>query len=118
KNMFQGADNLKGLLSGKEPLAGEIQEGKVAEVLKERTLRRRWVLICWILTFWVPAPLKRPHIQQAWREKLALNMPIWFVCGCVVFAIAIFGGLICPTAHVFSTSELHAHSYKNSPNNI
>ncbi|KAI0922672.1 hypothetical protein AcV5_009583 [Taiwanofungus camphoratus] len=123
RNMFQNADK-KGLAE-KEPLAGEILEGETAEVIKEGPLRKRWVILCWILTFWVPTPLlawigrmKRPDIQQAWREKLALNMLIWFVCGCAVFVIAIFGPLICPTEHVFTTDELQSHSYKNNPNNV
>ena len=124
RNMFQDADK-KGLLSGKEPLAGEIQEGETTEVIKESSLRKRWVMLCWLLTFWCPTPflrwfgrMKRPDVQQAWREKLAINMLIWFVCGCAVFIIAIFGNLICPTEHVFTTSELEQHSYKNSPNNV
>ncbi|KAF9817354.1 hypothetical protein IEO21_03495 [Rhodonia placenta] len=122
RNMFQDADK-KGLLE-KEPIAGEIQDGETAEILKETPLRRRWVMLCWVLTFWVPTPLlawvgriKRPDVQQAWREKLAINMLIWFVCGCVIFIIAIFGPLICPTQHVFNTNELETHSYKNNPNN-
>ncbi|KAI0725977.1 glycosyltransferase family 2 protein [Fomitopsis betulina] len=124
RNMFQDADK-KGLLSGKEPIAGEIQEGETTEVLKESTLRKRWVMICWLLTWWCPTPflrwfgrMKRPDVQQAWREKLAINMLIWFVCGCAIFVIAVFGNLICPTEHVFTTSELQQHSYKNSPNNV
>ncbi|KZT04957.1 glycosyltransferase family 2 protein [Laetiporus sulphureus 93-53] len=122
-NMFQGADK-KGLLD-KEVIAGEIQEGETTEVVKESALRRRWVIICWILTFWVPTPLlkwigrmKRPDIRQAWREKLAINMLIWFVCGCAIFVIAVFGNLICPTQHVFTTNELQEHSFTSNPNNV
>ena len=62
--------------------------------------------------------MKRPDIQQAWREKLALNMIIWFMCGCTVFVVAVLGPVICPTEKVFSTSELASHSLQNSPNNI
>ncbi|PCH37422.1 glycosyltransferase family 2 protein [Wolfiporia cocos MD-104 SS10] len=123
RNMFQDADK-KGLLD-KEAIAGEIQEGETAEVIKETPLRRRWVILCWILTWWVPNPLlawlgrmKRPDIQQAWREKLAINMLIWFVCGCAVFVIVFFGPIICPTEHVFTTSELQSHSYTNNANNV
>lgn len=111
RNMFQGAD--KKALAEKEPLAGEIQEGETTEVLKESSARRRWVALCWILTWWVPTPcltyvgrMKRLDVRQAWREKLALNMLIWFICGCAVFVIAILGNLICPTEHVFNQSEL------------
>ncbi|KAH9947887.1 glycosyltransferase family 2 protein [Amylocystis lapponica] len=123
RNMFQNAD--KKALVDKEALAGEIQEGETTEVLKETPLRRRWVILCWILTWWIPTPLlswigrmKRPDIQQAWREKLALNMLIWLVCGSAVFIIVFFGPLICPTEHVFSSSELESHSFTESPNNV
>lgn len=123
RNMFQNADNK--VLLEKDALAGEIQEGETAEVLKETSSRRRWVALCWMLTFWIPTPflswfgrMKRIDVQQAWREKLALNMIIWFVCGCSVFVIAVMGNLICPTEHVFSQNELGSHNYKNSPNNV
>lgn len=123
RNMFQNADQ-KGLLD-KEALAGEIQEGETAEVLKETSARRRWVMLCWVLTFWVPTfaiahigRMKRIDIQQAWREKLALNILIWLVCGAAVFVIAIISPLICPTEHIFNTSELASHSKTNNPNNV
>lgn len=107
RNMF-GAEG-KGAGAGaalldKDALAGEIQEGETAEVLKESSARRRWVTLCWILTFWVPNPLlswcgrmKRIDVRQAWREKLALNILIWFVCLCTAFVIVFLGRLICPT---------------------
>jgi chitin synthase len=121
--MFQNADK-KGLLD-KEALAGEIQEGETGEILKETSARRRWVALCLMLTFWVPTPclkwfgrMKRMDIRQAWREKLALNMIIWFICACAVFVIAVLGNVICPTEHVFSTSELASHSLKLNPNNV
>lgn len=123
RNMFQNADR-KGLLD-KEALAGEIQEGETSEVVKESSARRRWVALCWILTFWVPNPLlvyvgrmKRMDVRQAWREKLALNMLIWFVCACAIFVIAVLGNVICPTEHVFSTSELQSHSTTTNPNSV
>lgn len=122
RNMFQNAD--KGL-SDKEPLAGEIHEGETVEVIKETSARRRWVAFVWLLTWWCPTiflkwfgRMKRPDIQQAWREKLALNIIIWFMCGCAIFVIAVIGPLICPTQHVFSTSELQSHSFQNKPNNV
>ena len=122
RNMFQGGDKA---LVDKEALAGEIQEGETVEIIKETSARRRWVVLCWMLTWWCPTLLiryvgrmKRPDIQQAWREKLALNMIIWFMCGCTVFVVAILGLVICPTENVFSTSELQSHSFQNSPNNV
>ena len=122
RNMFQNA-NSKGLLD-KEALVGEISGGETSEVLKESSACRRWVALCWILTLWVPNPLfaylgrmKRLDVQQAWREKLALNILIWFVCGCAIFTIAVLGNIICLTEHVFS-SELQSHSMTSSPNNV
>ena len=121
--MFQNAD--KHRLMEKEALAGEIQEGETTEVLKETSARRRWVALCWILTWWVPTPLlthlgrmKRIDVRQAWREKLALNMIIWGICGCAIFVVAVLGLLICPTEHVFNSSELASHSFALSPNNV
>ncbi|EIW79950.1 glycosyltransferase family 2 protein [Coniophora puteana RWD-64-598 SS2] len=123
RNMFQNAD--KEALVQKEMLPGEVAEGETTEVVKETSARRRWVMLTWMLTFWVPTPfltwfgrMKRPDVRQAWREKLAINMLIWFICGCAVFVIAIMGLIICPTEHVYSTSELQSHSYQNSPNNV
>lgn len=123
RNMFQASD--KKALMDKEILPGEIQEGETAEVLKETSARRRWVALCWMLTWWIPnfalvylGRMKRLDIRQAWREKLALNMIIWLMCLCAVFIIAIIGPLICPTEHVFSTSELASHNVNNDANNV
>ena len=57
-------------------------------------------------------------VRQAWREKLALNLIIWFICGCTVFVIAVLGVLICPTEHVFDTRELSDHSLTLNPNSV
>ncbi|KJA23760.1 glycosyltransferase family 2 protein [Hypholoma sublateritium FD-334 SS-4] len=123
RNMFQNTDK-HGLME-KEALAGEIQEGETSEVLKESSARRRWVALCWILTWWVPTLLltylgrmKRIDVRQAWREKLALNIIIWFICGCAIFVVAVLGLLICPTEHVFNSAELASHSFALSPNNV
>lgn len=123
RNMFHNTDNK--VLMEKDALPGEIQEGETAELLKESSARRRWVALCWMLTFWCPTPflkwfgrMKRIDVQQAWREKLALNIIIWFICACAVFVIAVLGDLICPTQHVFSTGELASHSEQTNPNNV
>lgn len=57
-------------------------------------------------------------VRQAWREKLALNLIIWFACGCAIFVIAVLGVVICPTEHIFNSSELASHSSTLSPNNV
>lgn len=115
RNMFQNEDS-KGLL-GKEALPGEILEGETTEQIKESSNRRRWVAFVWMLTWWCPnfllthvGRMKRLDVRQAWREKLALNMLIWLSCCGAAFVIAILGQLICPTEHVFSTSELQSHN--------
>ncbi|KAJ8090581.1 hypothetical protein PM082_018138 [Marasmius tenuissimus] len=123
RNMFHNAE--KAGLANKEALPGEVQEGETTEVVKESSARRRWVALCWILTWWLPNPcltyigrMKRLDVRQAWREKLALNMMIWFACGCSIFIIAVLGLLICPTQHVYSTTELAGHSFQNNPDNV
>lgn len=115
RNMFQS--DVKKDLMEKEPLPGEVLEGEVAEEIKDTAARRRWVAFCWLLTWWVPTPLlthlgrmKRLDVRQAWREKLAINVVIWFVCACAVFVIIFLGDVICPKEYVFNTSELASHS--------
>ncbi|KAJ7080469.1 glycosyltransferase family 2 protein [Mycena epipterygia] len=125
RNMFGAGDTKGAPLLDKDALAGEIQEGETAEVIKESSARRRWVTLCWLLTWWVPNPclsyfgrMKRLDVRQAWREKFALNILIWFACLCTAFVIVALGRLICPTEHVFSSSELASHSFTFSPNNV
>lgn len=122
RNMFQNAD--KKPLTDKEALPGEILDGEVTEEIRDSSARRKWLVVVWLLTFWCPSFLvnwvgrmKRLDVRQAWREKLAINIIIWFMCACMVFVIAVLGLVICPTAHVFSTSELQSHSLQNNPNN-
>ncbi|KAG5643421.1 hypothetical protein DXG03_000965 [Asterophora parasitica] len=124
RNMFQN-DKTKALLNDKEVLPGEIQDGETTEVLKESSARRKWVLLCWILTFYIPSPfltwfgrMKRMDVRQAWREKLAINILIWLACCGAIFVIAVLGLLICPTEHVFNSVELASHSATLSPNNV
>ncbi|KAH8112775.1 glycosyltransferase family 2 protein [Phellopilus nigrolimitatus] len=123
RNMFQNAD-AKGLLD-KEALPGEVLEGETTEDIRESSIRRRWVAFVWLLTWWCPnifliwcGRMKRLDVRQAWREKLAINIIIWFICCSAAFVIAVLGNLICPTEHVFSTSELASHSSKSDPNNV
>ncbi|PWN45202.1 chitin synthase 8 [Ceraceosorus guamensis] len=115
RNMFadagsRGADE-KGGAGFTAPDAGLVREEHGVS-----STRRRWVAFTWLLTFWIPSPvlslvggLKRPDIRMAWREKLAINMAIWFVCGCAIFVIAVLGNLICPKEHVYSQDEFSNH---------
>ncbi|KAL0064518.1 hypothetical protein AAF712_008576 [Marasmius tenuissimus] len=104
RNIFHNAEEAG--LANEEALLGEFQEGETTEIVKESSPCRRWVALCWILTWWLPNPcltyigrMKRLDARQAWREKLALNMVVWFTCGCSIFVIAALGLLICPTQH-------------------
>jgi chitin synthase len=119
KNMFEGLEYKEEKDLDPEPFGTE-----TTEVYKESIARRRWVWLCTILTFWIPGFLlsgiggmKRPDVRQAWREKLTINLIIWSICLSTIFVIVALGPIICPTQHVFSTSELNSHSYKNDPNN-
>jgi chitin synthase len=118
--MFQNLDKKAAL--NKDPLPGEIMEGEVSEELKDSPARRKWVALCWALTWWLPSfvlryvgRMNRMDIRQAWREKLAINMLIWFICACAVFFIAVMGNLICPREYVFDSGEVADHSYQNNP---
>ncbi|KIO30131.1 glycosyltransferase family 2 protein [Tulasnella calospora MUT 4182] len=117
RNMFQASDVKKPLVGEKEALPGEVMEGEVAEELKDTPARRRWVALCWLLTFWCPTPLltyvgrmKRMDIRQAWREKLAINIIIWFTCLCAIFVIVVLNMIICPRQYVYNMEELASHS--------
>ena len=110
RNMFSGNT------FEKEAPLDRSANGEMTEVARISSSRRRWVAITWMCTFWVPSSaltlcgLKRPDIRMAWREKLAINMMIWFVCGSAIFVIAILGNLICPKEHIYSQSEFQAKS--------
>ncbi|KAF7335174.1 Glycosyltransferase family 2 protein [Mycena sanguinolenta] len=129
RNMFDaktGVAKANAPLLAKDALAGELaMEGETTEVYKESSARRRWVFLCRLLTWWVPdflltalGRMKRSDVRQAWREKFAINILIWFMCACTAFVIVALGRLICPTEHVFSASELASHSFTFSPNNV
>lgn len=120
RNMFRNLDHKE----EKDVLDTEPQDGEITEEYKESLARRRWVWLCAILTFWIPGfvlnkvgGMKRQDIRQAWREKLTINLIIWFICLCTVFVIAALGPIICPTQNVYSTAELNSHSFQNDPNN-
>lgn len=119
RNMFRDMDK-----NEKDVLDVEPQDGEIQEEYKESLARRRWVWLCTLLTFWIPSfmlskvgGMKRQDVRQAWREKLTINLIIWFICGCTIFVIAVLGTLICPTQHVYSSSELASHNFKDNANN-
>ncbi len=62
--------------------------------------RKRWMALVWMLTFYIPdflirhvGRMKRKDVRTAWREKLAINLLIWFSCLAVVFFIGMSGPL-------------------------
>ncbi|WFD27478.1 chitin synthase [Malassezia nana] len=88
----------------------------VMERLRVTAERRLWVALTWACTFWVPTVLlrlvprlRRPDVRMAWREKLAINMIIWFICLCSIFVIVFLGNVVCPRQHVYSVNELSGH---------
>ena len=99
------------------PPAGET----VMERLPISAARRYWVVLTWLLTFWVPSfvlkrfqRLKRSDVRMAWREKLAINMLIWFICAVSIFVIVFLGNIMCPKQHLYSTNELSGHKGKDA----
>jgi len=121
RNMFGNMEK-SGLQEKEELDAKAAAETETTEVIKISSARKKWVAMVWMLTWFVPSPflnwfggMKRPDVRQAWREKLAINIIIWFVCGCAIFVVAILGLLICPTQHVFSAGEISQQSYDNNP---
>ncbi|KAH7101823.1 glycosyltransferase family 2 protein [Auriculariales sp. MPI-PUGE-AT-0066] len=64
---------------------------------------RWWVRFTWLCAWWIPSftlkhigRMKRPDIQMAWREKVAICMIIYSFCGIVLFFIIFFGRVLCP----------------------
>ena len=110
-------------LDTRSQMAEKGNDIKVAEV-EERPLsgeRRRWLVIVWLLTWLIPdfvirlvGRKKRKDIRTAWREKLAINMIIWWSCLFVVFFMVGMPRLICPIQHVYSPSELSSYNGKGS----
>lgn len=120
RNMFRDMDAEK---RGEKDVLDELPaDNEIQEEYRESPARRRWVWLCRILTFWCPdfliskiGRMKRQDIRQAWREKLAINIIIWFICGCTIFVIAGLGLVICPRQHVYTQAELASHNYEDKP---
>ncbi|KAF1838871.1 chitin synthase 6 [Decorospora gaudefroyi] len=82
--------------------------------------RKRWVFIVYMMTWLIPdfairyiGRIKRKDVRMAWREKLAINMLIWWSCAFVIFLMIGFPLLICPTQHVYSSAELTSFNGKD-----
>lgn len=81
-------------LDTREQLAEKGNDAKMAEI-EEHPMsgsRKRWLAVVWMITFIIPdfmirifGKMPRKDIRLAWREKLAINLLIWFSCLFVVF---------------------------------
>ena len=118
---FNSGDMFRNLET-REQMAEKGNKKKMEEVdtVPVSGSRKRWLAIVYLLTFFIPdflikwiGRMKRKDIRMAWREKLAINLLIWFACAFVTFFIVIFPRLICPTQHVYSAAELSSHDGKN-----
>ncbi|KAF6840836.1 chitin synthase [Colletotrichum plurivorum] len=118
---FGGGDMFKNL-DTREQMAERGNEKSLEEVeeFKDSPSRKRWVFMVYFMTWFVPdilirkmGRMPRKDIRMAWREKLAINMLIWFFCLFAAFFIAVFPKLICPTQHVYSAEELSSHDGKD-----
>lgn len=119
---FNSGDMFRNLET-REQMAEKGNEKRMEEVddVVVSGSRKRWLAIVWLLTFYVPDVLvkwvgrmPRKDIRTAWREKLAINILIWFSCGFVIFFIIVFPQLICPKQNVFSASELTSYNGKGN----
>jgi chitin synthase len=96
-------------------------EGKLEEidVTPTSASRKRWVFIVYALTWYIPdfairliGRIPRKDVRIAWREKLAINILIWFSCAFVIFLMIGFPMVICPKQHVYSAAELTSYDGK------
>ena len=114
-DMFRNLDTRSQMADkGNEVKAVEVEERKLSGE------RKRWLVIVYFMTWWLPdfvirlvGRMKRKDIRMAFREKLAINMIIWFSCLFVVFFMVGMPRLICPLQDVFSPSELTSYNGKD-----
>ncbi|KAK4112085.1 glycosyltransferase family 2 protein [Canariomyces notabilis] len=118
---FGGGDMFKNL-DTREQMADRGNEKDMVEVeeYKDSPSRKRWVFVVYLLTFFIPdfairvlGRMPRKDVRMAWREKLAINMIIWFSCLLAAFFIVVFPMLICPRQYVYSPEELSYYDGKD-----
>lgn len=115
-----GAGDMFKNLDTREQMAERGNEKSLVEVeeFRDSPSRKRWVFTTFLLTWFIPdflirwCGMPRKDVRMAWREKLAINIIIWFSCLVAVFFIVIFPMLICPKQYVFSTEELSSYNGK------
>ncbi|KAH8889758.1 glycosyltransferase family 2 protein [Thozetella sp. PMI_491] len=118
---FGGGDMFKNL-DTREQMAERGNEKELVEVeeFRDSSTRRRWVFFVYLLTWFIPdfiirfvGRMPRKDVRMAWREKLAINFVIWFLCACSAFFIIAFPMLLCPKQNVYSAAELSSYNGKN-----
>ncbi|KAL2147763.1 hypothetical protein VTI28DRAFT_5535 [Corynascus sepedonium] len=118
---FGGGDMFKNL-DTREQMAERGNEKDMQEVeeYKDSPSRKRWVFVVYLLTFFIPdflirwvGRMQRKDVRMAWREKMAINMLIWFMCLCAAFFMVAFPMLICPRQYVYSPEELSRYDGKD-----
>ena len=97
----------------------------VTDEIITTSARKRWMTLVWFLTWYIPdvflkwfGHMRRKDVQIAWREKLAINILIWLLCGVAIFVIIPFPTLLCPKSNVLLPSEVQQKSLKSSPNYV
>ena len=97
----------------------------VTDEITTSSARKRWMTLVWFLTWYIPdvflkwfGRMRRKDVQTAWREKLAINILIWLLCGLAIFIIIPFPTLLCPKSNVLLPSEVQQKSLKSSPNYV
>lgn len=109
-------------LETRSQMAEKGNEAKMQEVEEVPVTgsRKRWLALVWALTWWCPTPfirifgrITRKDVQVAWREKLAINLIIWFSCAFIIFFMVGIPAIICPTQHVYSEAELTSYNGKD-----
>jgi chitin synthase len=103
-------------LSDQKNSKGDKPAQKQAEpVVKEFSMtstRRRWLCFTWLTTWWIPSfilsccGMKRPDVQLAWREKVALNIIVLFMCAVTLFYIIGLGLILCPLDPTYHFTEI------------
>ncbi|KIL86471.1 hypothetical protein FAVG1_10301 [Fusarium avenaceum] len=91
------------------------------EINKVTWSRRIWVAVVRALTFWIPSVLlhhvgrmRRPEVQQAWREKLVLFSIILLINGTILFWMMGLGTVLCPNSNkAWTRKEVATHQGDN-----
>jgi chitin synthase len=118
-----GAGDMFKNFDTREQMAERGNEKSMVEVeeYKDSASRKRWVFMVYALTWFIPdflirwlGRMPRKDVRVAWREKVAINMLIWFMCGVAIFFIIFFPMLICPRQYVYSAAELSSFDGKGS----